>query len=80
MTNVLPLFPDLPPEPSNLPCGECNGSAVVYRLVAVITHHDTYFCPEKDEIVETVVKTVCGGIDACPECAARAESEYMARK
>ena len=79
MNNVLPLFPDLPPEPSNLACGACNGSGAVYHPLTVIEHHNTYFCPENHKIVETVVKTVCGGIDACPECAALAEAEYKGK-
>lgn len=77
MNNVLPLYPDA--EPKIPRCSACGDSGLVYHPVTVVSHMDTYFSQEKREVVEVPVKTVCGGIDACPECTARAEAEYKDR-
>ncbi len=59
-------------------CQMCDGTSEIYRPVTTITQEiERYF--QKNGRIESVyedVKQNIGGIDACPVCAAKSETEY----
>ncbi len=64
-------------------CPTCKGTGSVYRPVRQITQEVVRTSERIDgelfETKETVI-TESGGIDACPDCTARAEAEWRCRE
>lgn len=77
----LRLFKDLPEVPQPDSCSLCKGERVVYREERVVNHKASYGrCRGQSvEPFEVDVVTVVGGIDACPECSAKAEAEFRSQ-